>query len=89
MHTVLYWIWPHSKIQNISILDLHCNESPIYVFPEKELRGLSLNFHINVSVSDSYIPMIDLPIVLQEKCGPILEIQYIKRSQTHEWGNWY
>jgi hypothetical protein len=24
---------------------LHCNENPIYVFPEKELRGLNLNFH--------------------------------------------
>jgi hypothetical protein len=28
----------------------------IYVFPEKELRGLSPNFYIHVSVSDSYIP---------------------------------
>ncbi len=27
---------------------LHCNENPIYVFPEKELRGLSPNFHIRV-----------------------------------------
>ncbi len=34
---------------------LHCNENPIYVFPEKELRGLSSNFHINVSVSDLYV----------------------------------
>ncbi len=33
----------------------HCNENPIYVFPEKELRGLSPNFHIYVSVSDIYI----------------------------------
>ena len=30
----------------------HCNENPIYVFPEKELRGPSPNFHIHVSVSD-------------------------------------
>ena len=29
----------------------HCKENTIYVFPEKELRGLSLNFHIHVSVS--------------------------------------
>ncbi len=35
---------------------LHCNENPIYVFPEKELRGLSPNFHIHVSVSDLHIP---------------------------------
>jgi hypothetical protein len=32
----------------------HCKEIWIYVFPEKELRGLSPNFHIHVSVSDSY-----------------------------------
>ncbi len=34
----------------------HCNEKTIYVFPEKELSGLSPNFHIHVSVSDLYIP---------------------------------
>jgi hypothetical protein len=27
-------------------------------------------FHIRVSVSDLYIPMIGLPILLQEICGP-------------------
>ncbi len=30
----------------------HCNENPIYVFPENKLRGLSPNFHIYVSVAD-------------------------------------
>ncbi len=44
------------------------------IFPEKELRGHSLSFHIHVSVSDLYFPMMDLPILLQEKSGPILEI---------------
>jgi hypothetical protein len=44
------------------------------IFPEKELRGHSPNFHIHVSVSDLYIPAIDLPILLQEICGPILGI---------------
>jgi hypothetical protein len=33
---------------------LHCNEYPIYAFLEKELRDLSPNFHIYVSVSDIY-----------------------------------
>ncbi len=28
--------------------NVHCNEIWIYVFPEKELRGLSPNFHIYV-----------------------------------------
>jgi hypothetical protein len=35
---------------------LHCNENPIYVFPENNLRGLSPNFHIHVSVSDYILP---------------------------------
>ncbi len=33
---------------------VHCNENLIYVFPEKELGGLSPNFHIHVSVNDLY-----------------------------------
>jgi hypothetical protein len=36
------------------------------MFPEKELRSLSPNSYINVSVSDLYIPTIGLPILLQE-----------------------
>ncbi len=32
--------------------EMHCKEISIYVFPEKELRGLRPNFHILVSVSD-------------------------------------
>jgi hypothetical protein len=36
----------------------HCSENPIYVFPEKELRGLSPKSYIHVSVSDLYIPRI-------------------------------
>jgi hypothetical protein len=36
------------------------------ISPEKELRGVSRNFHIHVSVSDLFIPKIGLPILLQE-----------------------
>jgi hypothetical protein len=35
---------------------VHCNENLISVFPDKELRGLSPNFHLHVSVSNLYIP---------------------------------
>jgi hypothetical protein len=42
------------------------------IFPEKELRGVSPNFHIHVSVSDLYMLLIGLPILLQEICGPIM-----------------
>jgi hypothetical protein len=48
-------------------LTLHCNENPIYVFLFLELRGLSPNFHIHVSVSDLHVPMISPPIFLQQK----------------------
>jgi hypothetical protein len=42
--------------------DPHCKE-PItkQIFPEKELRGHSPNFHINVSLSDLYIASLGLP----------------------------
>ncbi len=41
-------------------------DNPIYLFPEKELRSLSPNFHIHVSASDLYIPRIGLHIFLQQ-----------------------
>jgi hypothetical protein len=54
------------------------------IFTEKEMRGHSPHFHINVSVSDLYIPTIDLPILLQEICGPILGI-YKSLTDTRMW----
>jgi hypothetical protein len=39
----------------------HCKENPIHVFLFWELRGLSLNFHIHVSVSYLYISRIGGP----------------------------
>ncbi len=42
------------------------------IFPEKEYRGLSPNFNIHVSVIYLYIPTIDLPVLLEEICGPLL-----------------
>ncbi len=39
---------------------IYCKENPIYVFLFWELRGLSPNFHIPVSVSDLYISRIGL-----------------------------
>ncbi len=54
---------------------MHCKEISIYIFPEKELLGLSPNFHIHVSVRDLYIPTIGPPIFLQQNrqtdCGNI------------------
>ncbi len=36
------------------------------MFPGQELRGYSPNSYIHVSVSDLYIPLIGLPVLLQE-----------------------
>jgi len=44
------------------------------IFPEKEYRGLSPNFHIHVSVSELYIPTMGLPVLLEEICRLILGI---------------
>jgi hypothetical protein len=49
-------------------------ENSQQILPEKEPRSHSSNFQIHVSVSDLYILTIDLPILLQDICGPILEI---------------
>ncbi len=53
----------------------HCNENPIDVFPEKELRSLSPNFHIRMSVSDLYISIFGSHIFLKQNkqtdCGSI------------------
>ena len=38
------------------VFGMHCKEIWIYVFPEKELRCISPNIQIHVSVSDLYIP---------------------------------
>ncbi len=47
-------------------LQRHNYENSKQIFPEKELHGLSPNFHIRVSVSDLFIPRIGLPFLLQE-----------------------
>jgi hypothetical protein len=50
---------------------LHCKDKMPnlkQIFPEKEYRGLSSNFHIHVSVSELYIPAMGLPFLLEEIC---------------------
>jgi hypothetical protein len=41
-------------------------ENSKQIFPGKELRGFSPNSFIHVFVSDLYIPLIGLPILLPE-----------------------
>jgi hypothetical protein len=61
-------------------------ENLTQIFPEKEYLGLSLNFHIHVSVNELYIPMMGLPFLLGIYVDRSWE--YINCSQTHESGNW-
>jgi hypothetical protein len=63
--------------------ELHCKEISIYVFPEKEFRGLSPDFHIHLSVSDLCIPMIGPPICLQQNRQTNHKSwEYINRSKN-------
>ncbi len=57
---------PSQLIQATPLPATHCKKITIYVSPEKELRDLSPNFHIHVSVSDLCIPMIIPLIFLQQ-----------------------
>ncbi len=50
----------------LSALQRHNTENSKQMVQEKELRGFSPNSYIHVSVSDLYIPLIGLPILLQE-----------------------
>jgi hypothetical protein len=47
-------------------LQRHNNENSKQIFPGKELRGYSPNSYIHVSVSDLYIPLIGLPVLLKD-----------------------
>jgi hypothetical protein len=51
----------HTREWSNSALQRQNTENSKQIFPEKELCGLSVNFHIHVSVSDLYI---GLPILL-------------------------
>ncbi len=59
----------------------------IYVFPQKEQRGLSPNFHIHVSVSHLYIPRIGQPIFPAAEYADRLW-EYTIRTQKHECRIW-
>ncbi len=62
----------HVIRQKINTLQRQNTEISKQIFPEKEYRGLSPNFHIHASVSDLYIPTVSLSILLEEICGPVL-----------------
>jgi hypothetical protein len=65
------------------VFSLHYNENPIDVFLFWELRGLSPNLHIHVSVSDLYWSTY-FPAAEQ----PDRSWKYINLSQIYECRNW-
>ncbi len=70
----------------LASLQRHNTENWKQIFPEKELRGLSPNLYIHVSVSDLYIPTFGLPILLQKNMWND-PWEYINPSQTNECRN--
>ncbi len=62
----------------------HCNGNSVYIFLFWELRGLSPNFHIHVSVSDLYITRISPHISSSRKGRPIVGI-YNSLTDTWMW----
>jgi hypothetical protein len=66
------------------MVNSHCNENHIYVFPKKELRGLSPNFYLHVSVSDLYIPWVGLHIFCSRIGRPIVW-KYKSLTDTFMW----
>ncbi len=64
---------------------VHCSENPIYVFPEKELRGLSSNFHIHVSVSDLNIFPGSVHIFSCSRIGRPMVAIYKSLTDTWMW----
>ncbi len=73
--------------ENVNLRKIPCTAKTKFqnlkqIFPEKEYRGLSPNFHIHVSVSELYIPTMGLPFLLEGICGRILGIY---KSLTDAW----
>jgi hypothetical protein len=67
-------------------LQRHNTENSRKIFPEKELRGLSPDFHIHMSVSELYITMIGLHILLQvHMWTDPRNIKFAHRHMTRLW----
>ncbi len=76
--------YPATASQIRSYCYPHCNGNSVYLFLFWELRGISTNFHIHVSVSDLYIPRIGPHISSSRKGRPIVGI-YNSLKDTWMW----
>ena len=81
-----YWLQKQTS-NKCTTLQRQNAEISKQIFPEKDYRGLSPNFHINTSVCDLYIfPRSVCLFCLRKYVDQSWD--YINRSQTHECGNW-
>ncbi len=62
----------------------HCKGNSVYIFLFWELRGLSPNFYIHVSVSDLYIPRIG-PHISSSRNGSSIVGIYISLTDSWMW----
>jgi hypothetical protein len=76
---------PTIKCTVSAVLQRQNAENLKQIFPEKEYRGLSPNFHIHVFVSELYVPTMGLPFLLEEIYVD-RSWEYINCSQRHECG---
>jgi hypothetical protein len=64
---VASWLFCHRLVwKHWHTLQRQNAENLKQIFPEKEYRGLSPNFHIHVSVSELYISAMGLPFLLEQ-----------------------
>ncbi len=63
---------------------LHCNGNSVYISLFWELRGLSPNFHIHMSVNDLYIPRIG-PHISSSRNGSSVVGIYNSLTETWMW----
>ncbi len=80
--------WIDFKILPLVTLQRHSTENSKQIFLEKELRGLSPNVHIHVSVGDLYIYSYHRFAYSAEGKYVDRSWEYLNRLQTHECGNW-
>jgi hypothetical protein len=78
---IFYIFWDKVGHSIVKRFWTHCTKNSKQIFPEMKLRVLSPNFYFHVSVSDLYIPMIGLPILLY--CIVDRSWEYISGSQIH------
>jgi hypothetical protein len=72
------------KTEAENLILVHCKGDSVYIFLFCELRGLSPNFYIHVSVSDLYIPRIG-PHISSSRNGSSFVGTYNSLTDTWMW----